>query len=83
MKADARLGFGGWWGEEGLEFLPDGAEGVIVAEERAVHLGKPLENIGACGDLRTHLDEGADDRLHGERQADFATTRLHSGKLGF
>jgi hypothetical protein len=62
MKADFLAGRIGGRGKERAEFPVDVAQGGIVAQQRAVNLGQPLENVGTGGTVLTHLDEGADDK---------------------
>ena len=48
-------------GEQGLEFLPDDAEGVVVLEEFGIHLGELFQDFRLSGEEFALLDEGAND----------------------
>ena len=56
----------GWSGtargsEQGLEFPPDDAQGVVVLEELGVHLGEFFQDLGLSGQKFALLDERPDD----------------------
>ncbi len=62
MEADLGFGLDGRRSQQGLEFAPDVAQGLVVVEQAGIDLGESFEDIGVGEDELTLEDEGADDK---------------------
>ena len=61
MEANFLFGWKRSWSDQGLELLPDRAEGFIVLHELGIHLGELFEHIRMGHEEFALLDESAHD----------------------
>ena len=62
MEADLGFGLDRRRAQQGLQFVPDEAQCLVVVEQAGIDLGKSFEHIGVSEDDLALQDEGADDK---------------------